>query len=201
MVKIRIENSNNLYLKSRLNSILDNINIDETYLKTLLEADYHDKTEFKHVIDDFFTPQKNLNIEQIKKKMRIILENENKRNQSKIDRLKRENIVKNLKDCGIISKLKKETKIIIILDNYPVHKAQLAQKACKILNIQLLLLPPYSPKLNPIEQVWRMIKRELSKIYIKDETFLIQKFKSNYNEIVGNKTFYKGWIKKFIKDC
>ena len=131
--------------------------------------------------------------------MRIILENENKRNQSRIDRLKRENIVKNLKNCEIISQLKKETEIIVILDNYPVHKAQLAQKACKILNIQLILLPSYSPKLNPIEQVWRIIKRELSKIYIKDETFLIQKFKANYNEIIGNKTFYKEWIKKFIK--
>jgi len=131
--------------------------------------------------------------------MRIILENENKKNQSKIDRLKRENIVKNLDNCEILTQLKKEIKIVIILDNYPVHKAQLAQKACKILNIQLILLPPYSPKLNPIEQVWRIIKRELSKIYIKDETFLIQKFKSNYNEIVGNETFYEGWIKKIIR--
>jgi transposase len=130
--------------------------------------------------------------------MRIILENENKRNQRRIDRLKRENIVKNLDNCEIINQLKKETKIVIILDNYPVHKAQLAQKACKLLNIQLILLPPYSPKLNPIEQVWRIIKRELSKIYIKDATFLITKFKSNYNEIVGNITFYEGWIKKFI---
>ncbi len=99
----------------------------------------------------------------------------------------------------IISQIKKETKIVIILDNYPVHKAQLAQKACKTLNIQLIPLPPYSPKLNPIEQVWRTIKRKLSKIYIKNKTFLIQKFKSNYNEIIENKTFYKEWIKKFIK--
>lgn len=182
-----------------MNSILNNINIDETHLKTLLEADFHDKTEFKHIIDDFFTPQKDLNIEQIKKKMRIILENENKKNQRIIDRLQRENIVKNLENSEIISQLKKETKIVIILDNYPVHKAQLAKKACEILNIQLILLPPYSPKLNPIEQVWRIIKRELSKIYIKDETFLIQKFKSYYNEIIKNETLYKGWIKKIIK--
>lgn len=65
---------------------------------------------------------------------------------------------------------------MIILDNYPVHKAKLAEKASEILNIHLIPLPPYSPKLNPIEQVWRIIKRELSKIYIKDKIFLIQKF-------------------------
>lgn len=89
---------------------------------------------------------------------------------------------------------------MIILDNYPVHKAKLAEKASEILNIHLIPLPPYSPKLNPIEQVWRTIKRELSKIYIKDKTFLIQKFKSIYEEIVENKTFYNRWIKKFIKE-
>jgi len=131
--------------------------------------------------------------------MRIILENENKRNQSRIDRLQRENIVKNLQNCEIINQLKKEPKIVIILDNYPVHKAQLAQKACEILNIQLILLPPYSPKLNPIEQIWRTIKRELSKIYITNETFLIQKFKSKYDEIIQNKTYHENWTKKFIK--
>ena len=173
--------------------------MNEKYLKNLLESDYHDKKELKHIIDDFFTSKKDLNIEQIKKKIRIILENENKKNQRIIDRLKRENIVKNLENCEIISQLKKERKIVIILDNYPVHKAQLAKKSCEILNIQLILLPPYSPKLNPIEQVWRIIKRELSKIYIKDETFLIQKFKSYYNEIVGNETFYEGWIKKIMR--
>lgn len=93
-----------------MNSILNNINIDETHLKTLLEADFHDKTEFKHIIDDFFTPQKDLNIEQIKKKMRIILENENKKNQRIIDKLQRENIVKNLENSEIISQLKKRNK-------------------------------------------------------------------------------------------
>ncbi|MEN4006729.1 MAG: hypothetical protein PQ975_11470, partial [Methanobacterium sp.] len=49
----------------------------------------------------------------------------------------------------------KETKIVVILDNYPVHKAQLAQKACKILNIQLILLPPYSPKNHGIARISR----------------------------------------------
>ena len=131
--------------------------------------------------------------------MRIILENENKRNQSRIDRLQRENIVKNLQNTKVTNQLQKEIKIVIILDNYPVHKAQLAQKACEILNIQLILLPPYSPKLNPIEQVWRTIKRELSKIYIKNETFLITKFKSNYDKIIQKKSYHENWTEKYIK--
>ncbi|MEI9908802.1 MAG: transposase [Bacteroidota bacterium] len=29
-------------------------------------------------------------------------------------------------------------------------------------NIGLLFLPPYSPELNPAEQVWRIIKKEMT---------------------------------------
>ena len=36
---------------------------------------------------------------------------------------------------------------------------------CDILSINLVFLPPYCPFLNPIEDVWKDIKRE---IYISD---------------------------------
>ena len=107
LVKIRIKNTNKKYLKEKLKSVVNNLNLDEFYLKTFLEDGFHDKIEFKNIIDEFFT-QKNLNIEQIKKKMRLILENENKKNQRKIDRLQRENIVKNLNKINIKGQLKKE---------------------------------------------------------------------------------------------
>jgi hypothetical protein len=110
LVKVRIKNSNSIYVKNELNSILNNNNIDEVYLRTILEANYHDKTELKHIISNYFD-RKNLTIEQIKKKIKIILENENKRNQSRIDRLKRENIVKNLKYSEMINQLKKNQKL------------------------------------------------------------------------------------------
>ena len=71
--------------------------------------------------------------------MRIILKNQNKKNQRIIDRLQRKNIVKNLEHSKIKSQLKKN------LDNYPVHKAQLT-KACEILNIQLITSAPIFSK-------------------------------------------------------
>lgn len=115
-----------------------------------------------------------------------------------MDKKKRENIFKNLNKKQIKHIFKKEKRIVIILDNYPVHKAKLVKKACAILKIELILLPPYSPKLNPIEQVWRTIKKELSIIHIKNKEFLIDIFTKKFAENVKNESFYENWEKKFI---
>lgn len=53
---------------------------------------------------------------------------------------------------------------ILVLDNYPVHKAlvvreRLEQQACK-----LMFLPTYSPDLNPIELLFAKLKTRLKQI-------------------------------------
>jgi len=62
----------------------------------------------------------------------------------------------------------------------------------------LVFLPPYCPFLNPIEDVWKDIKREL---YISDyETLdeLIDLFISLFYEIVDNISYYKNWLFEFF---
>ncbi|MBR0370796.1 MAG: transposase [Methanobrevibacter sp.] len=39
------------------------------------------------------------------------------------------------------------------------------------LNITLIYLPPYSPHLNPIEQIWRQMKREIKHYYLESKEF------------------------------
>ena len=47
----------------------------------------------------------------------------------------------------------------MVLDNGAFHKA----KALKIPeNIGLLFLPPYSPELNPAENIWAILKRKFT---------------------------------------
>ncbi|MDR0900311.1 MAG: transposase [Methanobrevibacter sp.] len=58
--------------------------------------------------------------------------------------------------------LREEKKLKIVLDNHKVHKTKLGEKIAEILNINLIFLPPYSPDLNPIEDVWRKIKNIIS---------------------------------------
>ena len=67
---------------------------------------------------------------------------------------------------------KLEKRIVIVLDNAKIHKAKLAKKVAKMLNIKLVFLPKYSSNINPIERVWYSIKDKLSTKYLEDETFL-----------------------------
>ena len=47
---------------------------------------------------------------------------------------------------------------IVILDNLGSHKGQAARNAIRARGAHLIFLPPYSPDLNPIEQVFAKLK-------------------------------------------
>ena len=96
--------------------------------------------------------------------------------------------------------LKEEKTMVIVLDNYRTHHGVLFKQACKYLNIDLVYLPPYSPKLNPIEQVWRTIKGELSTEFIKDKDFLVDNFERIFYENVDKKSFTKKWVDEYLLD-
>lgn len=48
-------------------------------------------------------------------------------------------------------------KIHLILDGAPYHRASLVQDWAVVMNIELHYLPPYSPNLNPIERLWKVM--------------------------------------------
>lgn len=52
---------------------------------------------------------------------------------------------------------------IVILDNLSSHKAKAARRAIRRAGARLLFLPPYSPDLNPIEQVFSKLKHLMRK--------------------------------------
>jgi transposase len=47
---------------------------------------------------------------------------------------------------------------VVIMDNLPAHKVQGVREAIEAQGARLLYLPPYSPDLNPIEQVFAKLK-------------------------------------------
>ena len=52
---------------------------------------------------------------------------------------------------------------IVVMDNLGSHKGQAVRKAIRAAGAKLFFLPPYSPDLNPIEQVFAKLKTLLRK--------------------------------------
>ena len=93
---------------------------------------------------------------------------------------------------NIISKMQTEQRLCLILDNYSVYKSAFIKKIALHLNITLIYIPPYSPHLNPIKQIWRQMKREIKHYYLKSKEFLEDLTIKTYIEsILDTKVYYK----------
>lgn len=101
-------------------------------------------------------------------------------------------------NINLKEELSLEKRIVIILDNYSAHKSKIAKNFAKFLNIKLIFLPTHSPKLNPIEQVWRAMKKKISSIDFKSIEKLIKKLKNLYYVEIKQKTYTENWIKEYI---
>jgi transposase len=51
--------------------------------------------------------------------------------------------------------------IVIILDNASYQRCKLVRRYARVLGIELLFLPSYSPNLNLIERFWKYVKKEV----------------------------------------
>jgi transposase len=50
---------------------------------------------------------------------------------------------------------------VVVMDNLPAHKVIAVREAIEARGAHLLLLPPYSPDLNPIELLWSKLKETI----------------------------------------
>ncbi|HXK37032.1 MAG TPA: IS630 family transposase [Candidatus Paceibacterota bacterium] len=53
---------------------------------------------------------------------------------------------------------------IVVMDNLPSHKVKGVRQAIEAAGAELWYLPPYSPDLNPIEQMWSKVKAVLRRL-------------------------------------
>jgi transposase len=116
----------------------------------------------------------------------------------KIEEEKKKRLEENLKQNSLKEILAKEKKIHIVLDNYTVHHSAMIKSITQILNINLIYLPKRTPDLNPIEDVWRLIKDDVSREYIQNKKHLAELYTTLFYEKVDNKTLYENWLKEFI---
>lgn len=91
-----------------------------------------------------------------------------------------------------------ENEIVLILDNFRSHWAKKTRKHAKDLGIRLVFLPPYSPDLNPIEYIWKSVKRGLSPLLIESAEHFKGVIKGLFKKLSEKLSFAKEWMKQFI---
>ena len=120
-------------------------------------------------------------------------------NTDKKDEEKRDNLLKNLNTDEIKKEFKNERKLHIVLDNYSVHLTPLLENISIILNINLIFLPPYSPDLNPIEDVWDPCKEKTKKDYIIDVEHLKITFEDEFYKQVQKESYTENWLDEYLE--
>jgi putative transposase len=87
-----------------------------------------------------------------------------------------------------------------VLDNFATHKAKKVREKASELNIELIYLPPYAPDLNPIEYLWKSIKRIISISSIVSKEGLFEIIRDSFFEMTGNLSSARMWIPRFLYD-
>ena len=123
---------------------------------------------------------------------------EHKDDEFAIDALIRLELLNNHESMNIGGSIEAEKEIVIILDNYKPHHNTEFKKFCELLKIKLIYLPSYTPQYNPIEQVWKSIKRLIYDPTISNREELIAIFEEEYYRIIYKKSFYEKWMEKFL---
>jgi transposase len=117
--------------------------------------------------------------------------------QSFLNNSKKESIVEFLKAIRAANPSFKA--MIIVLDNYSSHISAAVADVAQALGIYLVFLPPYSPDLNPIEYIWKSIKRVVSVDFVSTLDEMKRKIASAWNDFSGRLSFAKRWIEQFLK--
>jgi transposase len=90
--------------------------------------------------------------------------------------------------------------IVVVLDNYVSHKSEKVIAAATDMGIYLVHLPPYSPDLNPTEYIWKSMRRDLSKLFVKNTEEMKSAIAAAWARFSGSLSFAKDWIQMFLEN-
>lgn len=115
---------------------------------------------------------------------------------------KKQGLIRFLKNC----RRKMRKNLLIIWDNAPSHKSKelktyLASQDQLNPAIWLENLPAYSPELNPIEQLWGYIKKELANQFFKTTKQLKQAVIEVLEKVKNDKNIILSFFKHEKLDC
>ena len=88
--------------------------------------------------------------------------------------------------------------LIIVLDNFNSHKAKATLALAARLDIEMVFLPSYSPDLNPIEFIWKSIKRIISTRFMENLAMMKESIATAYSKLSVSLGFASYWIRDYL---
>ena len=198
LLELRCTNTKNKNTIDSLNKILNDVNLDDDEIDEILMENNENNEVFTEKILKTIEKYKDNTTSTIARIIGKHCNRESLNNVKKRREIRRKIILNLLEKENIIAKMQTEQRICLILDNYSVHKSAFIKKIALHLNIVLIYLPPYSPHLNPIEQIWRQMKREIKHYYLESKEFLHDLTINTYKESILDTKVYDKWFETYI---
>lgn len=89
--------------------------------------------------------------------------------------------------------------VVMLWDNLPAHKTASVEAAARVHQIYLVYNLPYAPDLNPIEGIWKGIKRRLSEWgLIESVNQLVTLVQQWFGELSASTTLARQWMKRIL---
>lgn len=82
---------------------------------------------------------------------------------------------------------------VVVMDNLPCHKVAGIRDAIEGVGARLAYLPPYSPDLNPIEEMWSKIKAYLRKVKARSQDRLFPEISNAFRLVHPDDV--RGWFR------
>ena len=195
IITIVIKNIENPELESKLKKIINN---EELFLENILDTINEENNYNKLVLTLKSLSERSQTIKELCQRLERNPLNFNTKSHSVLENLQKGMLLAFFSDKELQHELIMEKPIAVILDNYSVHHAIFFTELCNVLNMDLIHLPAYSPKYNPIEQVWRTIKAIISRKYISSMPRLKYLFLTEFKKVVDKSSYWKNWEEKFL---
>lgn len=103
--------------------------------------------------------------------------------------------------CFFLGKIREanpDGRIVLVLDNFRSHRARATMIQAERLDIELVFLPPYSPDLNPIEFIWKSVKRVVSATFVKGLDDMKDVIAAAFMDLSRKLSFASSWTDRFI---
>lgn len=103
--------------------------------------------------------------------------------------------------CEFLQKIRSKNPvkhIILFVDNFQSHISKMTRSCAESLGITLVFLPPYSPHLNPIESIWKSVRRRISQAFISSEWSLKETIRTTFHRLAKKDSFMGGWLDMFM---